>query len=108
MELAIGKKRVDLSANLMTFVVYSINLFFWGGLISNDHPWVMACLTCWPMSFFFFLSTISYTHCFLTWDGVSGGFTYQLGNPILPGKILIDYNDYTKYSKWVEITTRSV
>ena len=42
---------------------------------------------------FSFPSRISYTHCFLTWDGVSGGFTYQLGNPILPGKILIDYND---------------
>ena len=50
------KKRVDLSANLMTFVGYYINpfvFFFFWGLISNDNPWVMACLTCWPMSFFF-------------------------------------------------------
>ena len=33
MELASGKKRVDLSANLMTFVGYYISpfVFFWGG-----------------------------------------------------------------------------
>ena len=91
MELAIGKKtgRSFSKSDDICSLLYK-PVFFLGGW----YPMIIHGL--WPVwlvgPWVFFPSRISYTHCFLTWDGVSGGFTFEK----------LETQSYWEDPKWLE------